>query len=328
MEYDKPLVSICMITYNHEPYIREAIEGVLKQITNFDFELIIGEDCSTDRTREICLEYQRKNPDVIRLLLREKNIGMMPNFLQTLEACQGKYIALCEGDDYWTDPLKLQKQVDFLEAHPDFVGAFHDCIILNQADGSQRLRIGLTHIDEEADMASIIRQKNSPTASLLFKNCFSKDFWPQNADQISQGDYLLVVLLARYGKFKYFPEPMSLYRIHEGGVWSSKTRLYTTEQDIKFYTYLYQLFDTSEIRQVIDAKLKAAYHKYAIELVKAGSIIKSISFLKKALQNNLTGQTNQKRILSTYLIVLASKTKQVFFPFLPSFSSIKNTIKK
>lgn len=103
------MVSICMITYNHEPFIREAIEGVLMQQSTFPYELVIGEDYSTDRTRDICIEYQQKHPDKIRLLLNEKNLGVMPNFIQTLNACSSKYIALCEGEDYWTDPLKPQE---------------------------------------------------------------------------------------------------------------------------------------------------------------------------------------------------------------------------
>lgn len=115
-----PLVSVKMITYNHEPYIAQAIEGVIMQETDFPIELIIGEDCSTDRTREIVLDYQKKHPDIIRVITSEKNVGMQKNSFRTNKACRGKYIAICEGDDYWIDPLKLRKQVDFLEANSDY----------------------------------------------------------------------------------------------------------------------------------------------------------------------------------------------------------------
>ncbi|MCX5807669.1 MAG: glycosyltransferase [Proteobacteria bacterium] len=113
-----------MITYNHEPYIAKAIEGVLMQKTGFPFELIIGEDCSTDRTREIVLEYQKKHPNIIRVLTSESNVGMHKNLRHVYDACRGKYIAYCEGDDYWHNPLKLKKQVECLESHPD-VGLVH-----------------------------------------------------------------------------------------------------------------------------------------------------------------------------------------------------------
>ena len=115
--YKHPVVSVHMITYNHEPYIRQAIGGVMMQKTEFEFELVIGEDASQDKTREICFEYQKKYPDKIRVLWSEYNVGVNGNLSRTLARCRGEYIAFCEGDDYWTDPLKLQKQVDVMRQH-------------------------------------------------------------------------------------------------------------------------------------------------------------------------------------------------------------------
>lgn len=118
-----PVVSVHMITYNHEPYIRQAIEGVMMQKTDFEFELVIGEDASTDKTREICFEYQKKYPDKIRVLWWHENLYRNPhpaggNGKRTTAHCRGEFIAFCEGDDYWIDPLKLQKQVDIMRKHP------------------------------------------------------------------------------------------------------------------------------------------------------------------------------------------------------------------
>jgi glycosyltransferase involved in cell wall biosynthesis len=114
-----PLVSVFMITYNHSPYIAQAIEGVLQQETCFPIELIIGEDCSKDRTREIVLDFQQKYPGVIRVITSWKNVGAHKNMSRVRKACRGKYIAFCEGDDYWHDQYKLKKQVDYLENHPE-----------------------------------------------------------------------------------------------------------------------------------------------------------------------------------------------------------------
>jgi len=114
-----PLVSVKMITYNHGPYIAQAIEGVIKQKTEYSFELIIGEDCSTDETMEIILEYQKKYPEIIRIVTSDKNVGMKKNSYRTIKACRGKYIAFCEGDDYWHRSDKLQKQVNYLQNHPE-----------------------------------------------------------------------------------------------------------------------------------------------------------------------------------------------------------------
>lgn len=121
-----PLVSVHMITYNHEPYIRKAIDCVLSQKTNFPFELVIGEDCSTDGTREIVFDYARRFPDIIRVIASDQNVGMKKNFVRINHACRGKYIAYCEGDDHWHDLEKLQKQADFLESHPDYGLVYSD----------------------------------------------------------------------------------------------------------------------------------------------------------------------------------------------------------
>ncbi|MBW8042187.1 MAG: glycosyltransferase [Planctomycetes bacterium] len=115
----EPVVSTFMVTYNHAPYIAQAIQGVLQQETKFPFELVIGEDCSTDGTREIVFDYQKSYPEIIRVVTSDKNIGARRNGIRTEKACRGKYIAYCEGDDYWHHPQKLQKQVDYLESHPE-----------------------------------------------------------------------------------------------------------------------------------------------------------------------------------------------------------------
>ena len=135
-----PVVSVHMLTYNHEPYIRQAIEGVMMQKTDFEFELVIGEDCSQDKTREICFEYQKKYPDKIRVLWWHENLGKVGhpaggNGKRTTAHCRGEFIAFCEGDDYWIDPLKLQKQVDVMWEHPNVGLCFTNATILQQETG-------------------------------------------------------------------------------------------------------------------------------------------------------------------------------------------------
>ena len=125
-------VSVCMVTYNHEKYIAQAIESVLMQKTNFDYELVIGEDCSTDKTKKIIIKYQKRYPKIIRIILNKKNLGAGLNFVQILEACKGEYIALLDGDDYWTDPVKLQKQVDFLDNNPYYSISSHNVYVIQE----------------------------------------------------------------------------------------------------------------------------------------------------------------------------------------------------
>jgi len=265
-----------MITYNHAQYISQAIEGVLLQKVNFIIELIIGEDHSTDTTRAICESYAEDYPGIIKLLPSERNLGMMPNFIHTLCCCQGRYIALCEGDDYWTDPLKLQKQVDFLEANHEYIFSFHDAMILNQKTGEKRNRIGERNIDSTVDLKSLIIQNNIPTASLVFRNIIDFHSLPDWFSKISKGDYGLCVLLAEKGIGKYIPEVMSVYRVHDGGVWSSNGFEFTHNADLSFYKYLSEYFDNQEIKKTIRAKLKWTRFNYGINHIRQGRLIKGL----------------------------------------------------
>lgn len=273
---EPPLLSVHMITYNHEPFIGQAIEGVLFQKTDFKIELVIGEDCSTDLTRTICESYARRFPDVIKILPSEKNLGMMLNGNRTSLACSGKYIATCEGDDYWTDPLKLQKQVDFLELNQEYVFTFHDCIILNQKTGESKLRIGSRKIDYIVDLKSLIIQNNIPTASLVFRNILDYSSLPTWITDITKGDYCLSIFLAENGLGKYFPEQMSVYRVHDGGVWSSNGFEFAHNADLSFYNYLLGYFDNQGLKKTIRAKLKWTRFNYGISNIREGFIIKGL----------------------------------------------------
>lgn len=134
-----PLVSVHMVTYNHEPFIRQALDSVLMQQCDFPFEVVIGEDCSTDRTREICFEYQVKYPDKIRVLYAEENSfrrhrSQCINVWRVTKSCRGEFAAWCEGDDYWVDPKKLQKEVDIFRQHPQVGFVFSGAIIDNSQE--------------------------------------------------------------------------------------------------------------------------------------------------------------------------------------------------
>jgi len=239
------MVSVCMITYNQEKYIAEAIEGVLMQQTDFPVELIIGEDCSTDNTRNICLEYKEKHPDFIKLLLPEKNLGIMPNFIATLNACTGKYIALCEGDDYWTDPKKLQKQVDFLEANEDFSICFHHIKIKNE---HENIIVDDFNPPEESNVTDIYKlaQKNYiHTQSGVVRRNEEVLNAISEFSNVSIGDYVIFMLNAKYGKIKKMPEAMAVYRTGVG-VWSSEVNISRYPQWIIMLDKLIKLFEYDE----------------------------------------------------------------------------------
>lgn len=212
------MVSVCMITYNHEKYISQAIEGVLMQKTTFPIELIIGEDCSQDSTRNICLDYQARYPGIIKVLPTEGNKGILKNFSSTLLACSGKYIAICEGDDYWTDPDKLQVQRDYMEKNPEIVLCFHNATIRKESEKSEK--IFLNKVKPFYSGSEILKKWTIPTASTLFKNVLPKEL-PAFMYNGTHGDLPLFLLLSTYGKISCINKNMSVYRVIDGGATQS-----------------------------------------------------------------------------------------------------------
>lgn len=211
-----------MITYGHEKFIAEAINGVLIQECDFEVELIIANDCSPDQTHEVIQKIIDNHPKSfwIKYIKHDENIGMMPNFVFAIQQCKGEYIALCEGDDYWTDPLKLQKQVDFLKANPDYVLSFHKIDVLKP--NGEIVDDFITIVPENHETIETLARLGNyiHTPSVLFRNVI-KEF-PFEFEQSPIGDYFLYMMLAEHGKLKYLKDKMAVYR--EGvGIWSTKS---------------------------------------------------------------------------------------------------------
>jgi glycosyltransferase involved in cell wall biosynthesis len=221
---ENPLVSVHMITYNHEPYIAEAIEGVLLQKTSFPIELVIGEDCSTDRTRDIVMHYQKKFPGLIRVITSERNVGATKNSLRTERACRGKYIAYCEGDDYWHHPRKLQKEVDYLEAHPHIVLVHSDVDAVKVETGDLISRLnryeGIDNTTRRKDLfLSVLEHQyviRTATVCLrrdVLEKCTMSDPVVFQSNRFLMGDTPCWLELSRIGDFHYINESLATYRI-------------------------------------------------------------------------------------------------------------------
>ncbi|MDR1809745.1 MAG: glycosyltransferase [Prevotella sp.] len=256
----QPLVSVCMITYNQERFISQAIEGVVIQKTDFPVELVIGEDCSTDNTRAICMEYKEKYPDKIKLLLPEKNLGMIRNFLATLQSCTGKYIALCEGDDYWTDPLKLQKQIDFLEANPDFSICFHPVKVLK---GDELVDDYITReTSDVSDIYELSKGNYMHTPSVVFRKEEKVFEDIAGLGDLPIGDYVIHLLNAQYGKIKKLPDIMAVYRA-DVGIWSADNG---ESRSIKWLDALKKLIRFFEKDDELSYNLKYQYGETAFAL--------------------------------------------------------------
>lgn len=212
-----PLVSVCMITYNHEDFVAKSIESVLQQKINAKIELVIGEDNSTDGTVAIIQHYSEKYPDLIRARFNHSNLGMISNFVKTLEDCRGKYIAILEGDDYWIDPYKLQKQVDFLEKNPDVVICCTNYETLTNGVTEARYR---TRHDSIYSGDLIFSDNIVPTLTSVFRNPHSVIDIPR---KLPYGDWYLWAKLINSSKknIAILKDFTAVQNIHENGMFSS-----------------------------------------------------------------------------------------------------------
>ena len=267
---DVPLVSVCVQTYQHAHYVSECLDGILNQITNFKFEILLGEDGSRDGTREVCVEYSKTYPDRIRLFLhhRENNIEIAGrpsgrfNMMYNLYHARGKYIAMCEGDDYWTDPLKLQKQVDILEHNLDCIACHHwqsysyfrdnEWVIEDAPFGEREGYLPKEKSTVKDIFANKLRIK---TRTVMYRNIIDEEFFPDWFRNCAFGDVPLSMLMGRYGNFYFLDEVMAVYRQTDKGVSTTglaqmgRRKFYAEhfkkwikiwDEADKFYNYVYQ----------------------------------------------------------------------------------------
>ena len=278
--YMQKTVSVNMITYKHESYIEQAIKGILMQQTDFDYELIIADDCSPDRTEEIVNDLIKTHSQgsKIKYFRHKKNIGMQANGIFAFNQCSGKYVALCEGDDYWTDPLKLQKQVDFLEANLDYSICYHKVQVLRNSVLEED---DITsEVSETTTIKDLAKGNYIHTCSVVFRNkLFNK--LPKYFHKAPVGDYFLHMLNAKYGKIKFLNEFMSVYRLHDNSIWSSQTQLKREEIWIDFLKNIRKNFD-SEVQEILNNQIK----KYggSIEKEKVFDVNQFKKILKKLLK--------------------------------------------
>ena len=232
IEVANPLVSILCVTYNHKDYIAQALDSFLMQKTNFKFQIIVGDDCSTDGTTDILKEYAKKYPDIIKPIFREKNIGRDRNLLATnaldiYSNAKTPYIAMCDGDDYWIDENKLQKQVDFLETHPDYSICFHPVKVVYEGfDFEKTDEIYPTQkmIKSGTTFELLLKTNLIQTTSVVYRWMFNQTNTRQYFLDISPGDWFISLLHAKEGKIKMLPEIMAVYRRHPQGVWSDSIK--------------------------------------------------------------------------------------------------------
>lgn len=217
----KPLISVAIVTYNHEKYIAKALDSVLAQRGLFAIEIIVGEDASPDDTFAVLEKYKSEHPNIVKVLRGSENIGALKNMIRVLKACTGDYIAILDGDDYWTNENKLQKQLNFLQLQPEFSGCFHNTQIVSELGEFFRLFIK-DAITAEISQRDLVSRKTSAfghTSSLFFRSeCLSS---LPTYFLTAPYDRTLAFLVAENGKWGGMADVMSAYRINEGGIYNS-----------------------------------------------------------------------------------------------------------
>lgn len=232
-----PLVTIRCLVYNHEPYLRQCLDGFVMQKTNFPFEAIVHDDASTDRSAEIIREYAKKYPDIIKPILETENqYSKRDGSIQRImnEHTRGKYVAMCEGDDYWIDPFKLQKQVEFLETHSGYVMCSHKYQYYFQDQKTfgdimpQEINSSFTY-----DLNYYIHRNSWVTQTLTCVFLYSALDYAHYSQYKNVKDLTLIYHILQNGKGYFMNENMGVYRKHRGGVWSSTNILQMKISDLK-----------------------------------------------------------------------------------------------
>lgn len=233
-----PTVTVVVLTYNHAKYLSDSIDSIAIQHCSFGFEILIMEDCSTDDTRSVAIECQKKYPESVRVIFGAKNIGTGANFQRAMDHSRGRYIALCEGDDQWQDSGKLQKQVDYLETHKDVVVTYHDAMTIDEKGETISHTKLSSNIDERDFTGEQLQMgMHLPTLTMCFRKVITslpKEFYP-----VVNQDKFLISMLGAYGGAKFLGDiKPAIYRVHEGGVWST---LSCDEKSIRHITTFYWL---------------------------------------------------------------------------------------
>lgn len=322
-------VSIVCISFNHEKFILQTLKSFAGQVTDFDIEIIIGDDASTDRTQDIIRKFEKSYAGNMTSILRPTNIGVNKNLFDVMNTASGEYIALCEGDDYWTDPYKLQKQVEFLDANPRHAICFHPVSVVADNGRVKTVFPDEKKLDNNLTVEHLLSENYIQTNSVVYRNIKPYAL----VEDILPLDYYFHLLHARKGKIGFLNEVMAVYRHHNGGVWQNKALVWEKYgvSHMRMYDAIENLYPEVSYQKIIDEKRDKAIEEilwYAAEnnfsinpvIEQYGGIVKAHVELhrenkirikkmnEKIMQSNqtITNQKNQIKMLKEQLGIATS----------------------
>ncbi|NBX76270.1 MAG: glycosyltransferase [Proteobacteria bacterium] len=278
MPSSKPTISVLVITYNHELYLKQALDSILSQRVDAELEIIVADDCSTDGTQAIAQEYQESFPDKIRFLATPKNLGHTKNYERAWKSAQGLFIAHCDGDDFWIDNEKLQKQLTFLRENPEFSFCSHKIKVLI---GDQFIPDLIPRTEQSIFSTHDLLEACFPhNSSLFFRNGLFKDL-PSFFHQLTGHDWCISILNSLSGPFKIFEEPMAVWRMRTNGMWGGRENLFHLKHTETFLNCM-QSFLPADFSKSIQRNLIRNHFKLAEEYHKSGQLAEARSSFEKA----------------------------------------------
>jgi hypothetical protein len=276
-----PLVTVWFVTYNHAPFISQALDSVLMQEVDFPYEILVREDCSTDGTRDILLAYQRKHPDKIRLWLAKENLYSKGIRVRMVNATRGRFIARLEGDDYWTDPHKLQDQVNALVADPHAAGCFTNGWNERDEIRSDYVKswLGKERPAPITVLEDIIGQNFVPTASLVYRK-EAQSLLPLSVRKNALGDQALHVQLLLSGHYIYLDRHTCVRRVHAGGIISMKDALHKLEVNIRSLDAIAELLE-GRSTEVVHARMAGLLEQVVPVAARRGEVARARQYLAR-----------------------------------------------
>lgn len=326
------LVSVCCLSYNHEKFIKYALDGILKQKVNFDYEILIHDDASTDKSQEIIREYEKKYPDIIKPIYQVENKYTKGEQIcpYNFNRAKGKYLAFCECDDYWIDENKLQKQINFLENNIEYMGTTHNIYVVDKYNNIQNLNNEIRPSLEEHDITTLNELKYNQgicgqTATIVCRNFWSLLSEEQKkiyCESETNGDRKISICLVNFGKIKYFSEVMSAYRItYDTDSWTSRnahkiTALSTYKNEKKLQEFALKAFQ-KKMKICYEDIVADSFIKFMIKPSKINLIIITQIISKIESAKVVTILKSMIQIIERILIKLKLRKRQYYWATIP-----------